>query len=137
MAENLTNGATTTLNGAMDNSQTTATLTSASGWPAAPFRALITHEGSNTDEIILVGAISGTSLSSITRAAEAIADGTQAASAHASGATITQVLTVGGVRDLSLATGTIGAKAVWASGALSAGTYGTVPLNGTEVFDTD
>lgn len=97
MAENFSNGAQTTLNGAMDNVQTTATLTSASGWPTAPFRALISTEGGNVDEIILVGARSGTSLTSITRAAEAIADGSQVAVAHSSGATITQVLTASGV----------------------------------------
>lgn len=103
MVENLSNGAETTLNGAMDSSQTTATLTSASGWPAAPFRALISKEGANTDEIIYVGARSGTSLSSIIRAAEPIADGTQSGSAHASGATITQVLTAGAVASLTVA----------------------------------
>lgn len=100
--ENFSNGSQTTLNGAVNNSQTTGTLTSASGWPAAPFRALITAEGGNTDEIIYVGGRSGTSLTGIIRAVEPIADGTQVAQAHSSGATITQVLTAAAVTALTV-----------------------------------
>lgn len=118
MAENYSNGAQTTLNGAINNSQTTATLTSASGWPAAPFRALISGEGGNTDELIYVGARSGTALSSITRAAEAIADGTQSAQAHSSGALITQVYTAEAVPAFSYkGYNTIGASTEAVSGS--------------------
>lgn len=101
MSENLSNGFTTTLNGAINNSQTTATLTSATGCPTAPFRLLIRAEGGNVDEIILVTASSGTSITVMTRAAEAIADGTQVAVAHSSGATVTQVYTSGVVPSFS------------------------------------
>jgi hypothetical protein len=76
----------------MDNSQTTAVIASATGFPATgTFRCLIAFEGANTNELVTVTSRSGTTLT-IVRAAEAYA-GVQAASAHASGATITVVLT--------------------------------------------
>lgn len=135
MSENLSNGAQTTLNGALNNSQTTATLTSASGWPEAPFRALIVAESGNVDEIIYVGARSGTALSSITRAAEPIADGTQVAVAHSSGATITQVLTRVGLINQGLNSGTIGAKVYHST--TQAANSGDALLFDSEEFDTD
>jgi hypothetical protein len=137
MAENLTNGFQTTLDGALDSSQTTATLLSATGAPSAPFRMLISAEGSNTDEIIYVGARSGTSLSNIIRAAEPIADGTQTASAHASGATITQVLTKGGLQSLGLATTPVGARVYKAAvQSIPNGVTTTLTFD-SERFDTD
>ena len=85
--DQFTNEFTTTLNGAIDNSTQSLTLTSATGSginaaPSAPFRIRI------EDEIILVGARSGTSCTSCTRGA----DGTSAAS-HADTTAIRHILT--------------------------------------------
>src|SRR5574343_1989837 len=91
-APNFANGWTTTLAASLTNVATTVDVASASGIPARPFRALVRAEGANTDEIVSVTGQSGSTIT-IARAAEAIADGTQTASAHASGATISHVLT--------------------------------------------
>lgn len=99
MAENFTNGAQTTLNGAINGSDTTLTLTSASGWPEAPFRAALGPNASTVTEIIYVGARSGTSCSQIVRAVEPVADGTQTGQSHSSGAYITHVLTSKGLEE--------------------------------------
>ncbi len=71
-------GVSTTLNGAINNSVTALTLTSASGFPSAPYTILI-----GTEEI-RVTASSGTTVSAMTRGW----DGTSAAS-HSNGDTIT------------------------------------------------
>ncbi len=71
-------GVSTTLNGAINNSVTALTLTSASGFPSAPYTILI-----GTEEI-RVTASSGTTVSAMTRGW----DGTTAAS-HSNGDTIT------------------------------------------------
>ena len=96
---NLSNGWTTTLSASLDDSATTVTVTSATGIPDRPFQAVILAEGSNTNEIITVTDLSTLTLT-LTRATEKIADGTQVASSHASGATISHVLTAGSLADL-------------------------------------
>lgn len=92
MAEQFTNKAQTTLNGGINNSTTSIVVTSATGFPSAGnFRIIVKAEGANTDEIMTVTAVSGTTYT-VTRASEAVA-GVQAASAHASGAIVKHVLT--------------------------------------------
>lgn len=88
--ESVANNIITTLNGAITNSATTLTLTSApANMPTARFRLLI------DSEIIIVGTRSGTSCSGLTRGAE----GTTAAS-HSSGATVTHSFTAGAAHAL-------------------------------------
>lgn len=89
---NLTNGWTTTLAGSLTNVATTVDVTSTSGIPSRPFQAVIRAEGANTDEIVTVTGLSGSTIT-ITRATEANAAGSSSASAHAAGATISHVLT--------------------------------------------
>lgn len=97
MAEQFSNNAQTTLNGAITNVASTLIVTSATGFPTSGnFRILIKAEGANTDEICTVTAVSGTTFT-ISRASEATA-GVQSASAHGSGATIAHVLTAASVR---------------------------------------
>lgn len=82
--EQFANNASTTLSGTINNSVTSLTVASASGFPSSGnFRIII------DSEIMLVTAVSGTTFT-ITRAQE----GTTAAS-HTSGATITHILTSG------------------------------------------
>lgn len=84
MPERLANNAQTTLNGAITNSATSLTVTSASAFPTSGnFRILI------DSEILLVTAVSGTTFT-VTRGVE----GTTGAS-HSHLATITHVLTAG------------------------------------------
>lgn len=83
------NNVQTTLNGGINNSTTTAVITSATGFPASGnFRILI------DDEILLVTARSGTTLT-VTRGAES----TTAAS-HADLAPVTMVLTKAGLESI-------------------------------------
>jgi len=94
MVENFSNAYSTTLNGSINNSQTTLVVTSTTGAPpSTPFRLRIFAEGSNTTEIVTVTGTSSTTYT-ITRASEAYA-GVQSASAHASGAIVEHVLTTG------------------------------------------
>ncbi len=87
MTEQLSNRIRTTLNGGINNSTTTLVVASGTGWPASGnFRIRI------DDEIILVGARSGTTFSSMTRAAEAV-DGSTVAASHLDGAEVRLVLT--------------------------------------------
>jgi hypothetical protein len=96
MAELTTNAAQTTLNGSITNVAATMVVTSATGFPASGnFRCLISAEGANTDEIVTVTAVSGTTFT-ISRATEAYA-GVQSASAHGNAAMVTHVLTSGGL----------------------------------------
>jgi len=79
----------TTVSGALTDSATSLTIAAATGWPSAdtnPFVAVI-DRGTASEEKILVGARTGTSLSSITRGY----DDTSAA-AHDDGAAIEHVL---------------------------------------------
>jgi hypothetical protein len=80
-----------TLTGAITSGATSATVVSTTGSPDVPFVARIKAEGANKDELVTVTAKSGSL--TITRATEAIGDGTQVAQAHASGATVEAVLT--------------------------------------------
>lgn len=89
MAEQYANNPTpaATLGSGINNSVTSLSISSATGFPASgTFRIRI------DDEIIIVGAISGTTLSTLTRGAE----GTTGAS-HSSGAAVNIVLTASGV----------------------------------------
>lgn len=82
MAEQFSNNASSTLNGAIDNDDTSLVVTSASSFPTTGnFRIRI------DDEIMLVTAVSGTTFT-VTRAVE----GTSAAS-HSNGADVRHVLT--------------------------------------------
>lgn len=82
------NAVQTTLSATLNSGATTTTLTAATGWPASgPFYAVV-EPGTASEEKILIGTISGTSLSSITRGV----DGTTETS-HAIGSTIYPVFT--------------------------------------------
>lgn len=74
--------AQTTLNGSITAAATSATLTSGTGYPTSNFVIKI-DAGTSSEEKILVGARSGTAISSLTRGY----DGTTAAS-HSTGATV-------------------------------------------------
>jgi hypothetical protein len=84
--EQLANLAITTLNGAINNSVTTLTLTSATNFSTTGNFRIVCES-----EIMLVTGVSGTTLT-VTRGAE----GTSAAS-HISGAPVAQVLTAGAI----------------------------------------
>lgn len=75
----------TTLNGSITSGDTTATLTVATGYPAAPF-TLVIDPGLAAEEVIRVGTRSGTALSAMTRAW-----GGTTASAHTNGAVVRHV----------------------------------------------
>jgi hypothetical protein len=100
--ENFSNRYQTALSAGVAAGDLTGGVTSVTGIPARPFRAIISSEGANTDEIVLVTGLSGTTLT-WTRAAEAIA-GSQVASAHGVGATLTAIWTAKGTRSLSAGT---------------------------------
>lgn len=85
MAENFANEYQTTLNGALDASQTSVVVTSATGAPAANFRIRIDNE------YMLVTAVAGTTFT-VTRAVEG-----STGAAHTDAATVTHVLTAGGL----------------------------------------
>jgi hypothetical protein len=93
LAENYANNAITTLNGAITSGATSLIVTSATGFPAVPFRitvaALARTTVTNT-EIMLVTNVVGTTFT-VTRAQE----GTTAV-AHSSGESVAQVLTAAG-----------------------------------------
>lgn len=87
--ENYANAAATTLSGSINNSVTSLTVASATGFPAIPrFRILI------GTEILLVTGVAGTTWT-VTRGEES----TTAAS-HTSGDAVTQILTEQGLRNL-------------------------------------
>jgi hypothetical protein len=91
MPENFANRYQTHLDGAVTSGALTGVVESTTGIPAVPFRAIISAEGANTNEIVLVTGRAGTTLT-WTRAAEAVA-GVQAASAHGDGALFTAIVT--------------------------------------------
>lgn len=84
------NNATTTLSAAMASTDTSLTVASASGFPAAPFRITI------DTEIIEVGAVSSNTFSNLIRGSE----GTTAAS-HAINATVENRWTAGTYGELA------------------------------------
>lgn len=137
MSEQLTNAAQTTLNGSVTNVATTLVVTSATGFPATgDFRCIISAEGANTDEIVKVTAVSGTTFT-ITRASEPYA-GVQTASAHASGATITHVITADTLYKLGLAAGFIGVRALRGTAqSIVTSTWDDVDFTSADTFDTD
>ncbi len=96
MPENLANEYVTTLNGAITNSATSFTLTDAP--PAAlsggNFRLRIGPAGGTSREYVLVGTVSGSTVSGCTRGVE----GTTAA-AWSSGEAVAQIVTVAGIDD--------------------------------------
>ena len=95
MTRQFANAVSTTLSSSMTNTQTTMTVTSATGFPAAyPFDAHIQAELSNSDEIVQVTSLSSGTTYNITRASESYA-GSSSASAHSSGATVWLVVTAG------------------------------------------
>src|SRR5512137_1671168 len=91
-AYNIANGWSTTLAWSLTDVATTVDVSSTSGIPARPFQAVILAEGANTDEIVTVTDLSGSTIT-ITRATEENSSGSSSASAHASGAVISHVLT--------------------------------------------
>lgn len=133
--DGFSNAYSTTLNGAIDNSQTSLVVTSATGAPSTvPFRLRIRAEGANTNEIVTVTAVSGTTFT-VTRASESYS-GVQTASAHASGATVEHVLTAGGLLTLASATAFIGGILSGTSLACSDNSTAVMPFT-SEVIDTD
>jgi hypothetical protein len=93
MTESFANEAQTTLNGAINDSTTSITVTSATGFPSSGnYRIRI------DDEFMLVTAGQGTTSWTVTREAE---DSTRfPAASHSNGATVTHVLTAGGLQAL-------------------------------------
>lgn len=102
MAEALVNGVSTTLNGAITNSQTTITIATAdiAKFPASPnqYRLAVT-DGTNT-ELLLVTGGQGTATLTVTRHAESY-NGSSSSYAFASGSTVAQVLTSAGFSAMS------------------------------------
>lgn len=93
-ARNYSNTAVeTTLNSGIGSGDSSLVVAAATGWPAAPFAALL-DEGEATEELVLVGAKSGTTFSSLTRAY-----GGTSAAAHSGGTTVKLVVTA---EDLAL-----------------------------------
>jgi hypothetical protein len=137
MTEQFTNGAQTTLNGAINNSVGSLTVTSAAGFPTSgDFRIIIAAEGGNKDEILLVTGVSGTTFT-VTRAYEAIADGTQVAQSHSNGATLAHVLTAGSLRAAALPQGFIGARAYNSAVQSITDNTSTALTFDSEEFDSD
>lgn len=111
MAEQLSNSAASTLSAGIDNIVTSLTVANGTPFPASGnFRVLI------DSELILVGARSGNTLSSLTRGVEA----TTAAS-HSSGAAATHILTKLGLTNF-IAENSIAQTIADAKGDLIAGT---------------
>jgi uncharacterized OB-fold protein len=98
MSENFANKYQTTLAAGVTSGALTGSVASVTGVPTVPFRAIISAEGANTDEIVLVTG-RASSVLTWTRAAEAVA-GVQVASAHGIGATFTAVVTAVGLANL-------------------------------------
>lgn len=131
MAEQFANDVETTLNGAIDDNDTTLVVTSATGFPTTgDFRIRI------DDEIMTVTAVSGTTFT-ISRATEAVG-GVQTAASHSNGAAIKHVLTAGALQNFALPTGTIGAKALRnTTTSLTTGVSTDLAYALTDEFDTD
>jgi len=88
--EQFANGASTTLNGGINNSVTTLTVASATGFPtSAQYRIVL------DSEIMIVTAGAGTTTWTVTRGAESTA-----AAPHTNGAPVTQILTAGSVKNI-------------------------------------
>lgn len=82
------NATSATISAGLSAGATSATISSNTGWPTSgPFYCVV-DPGTSTEEKILVGSISGTSISSITRGVDDTSDQN-----HASGCTIYPVFT--------------------------------------------
>lgn len=136
MSEQFTNKATTTLNGAINNSVTSIVVTSATGFPTTGEFRIVVTPGAGTEEIMTVTAVSGTTWT-VTRASEVIG-GDQTARSHSNGAAVKHVLTVGALKTLSLPTGPTGAKAVRTTtlSPTNDNTYRVITFD-SEDFDTN
>lgn len=99
MAEVFSNKATTTLNGAINNSVVTLVVTSTTGFPTTGTFRIVVDPGTATEEIMSVTAVAGTTYT-VTRASEAVA-GVQTAFSHADLAPIKHVLTAGALAAIS------------------------------------
>jgi Right handed beta helix region/Pectate lyase superfamily protein len=90
------NAAETTLNGAITSGATSLVVAAATGFPTTvPFTILVYEEAAgviSNPELLQVGAVAGTTFSSLTRAVEPYA-GVQTAISHVNGAKVAQVLT--------------------------------------------
>lgn len=92
-------GIATTLNGAIDASQSTLTLTAATGWPTITVGSFaVIDEGLSTEEKVYYTGRTGTAVTGVVRGV----DGTSAAS-HASGAAIRPCLTAVELDEANLA----------------------------------
>jgi len=100
MPEVLSNGAASTLSGAITNVQTTVPIQSAdvAEFPASGNYRIAVNDGTNT-ELMLVTGGQGTATLTVTRAVEAYA-GSTTARAFASGSTVAQVITSAGLAQL-------------------------------------
>lgn len=94
MTENFANRYQTTLSAGVTSGALSGIVTSVTGIPTVPFRAIISAESNNADEIVLVTNVASSTLT-WTRAAEPIA-GVQTPSAHKSGATFTAIVSATG-----------------------------------------
>ena len=99
MAEMLANAASTTLTAAVTPSGTTLTVASSSTFPTTGDYAIVVDGNTTNAEIMEVTAVSGNTWT-VTRASEPYG-GSQTAVSHASGGTVTQVLTVQGLTNFS------------------------------------
>lgn len=135
MAEQFTNRAETTLNGAIDDNDTSLVVTSATGFPTSGDFRIVIDSRTATEEILTVTAVSGTTFT-VTRATEAIA-GVQTAFSHSDGATVKHVLTAGALENFSMPTGTIGARVYQTAITSMTNSAYTTYLFDTESFDTD
>lgn len=93
MAEVFSNKAETTLNGAIDDNDTSLIVSSATGFPTTGNFRIVVSPSTASEEIMIVTGVSGTTFT-IGRATEAIA-GVQTAFSHADGAEVKHVLTAG------------------------------------------
>lgn len=124
MAEQLANNASSTLNGGITNVATSLTVVNGTLYPATGnFRIRI------DSELILVGARSGNTLSSLTRGIE----GTTGA-AHNSGSDVPQVVTVGGLLQYLAETTSPVATTVAGLPSSIGGTRGTLRI-GSSPYD--
>lgn len=138
MAEALVNGGSSTLNGAITNSATTVVIQTADigKFPSSGTYRVAVTDGTNTEVMTVTGG-QGTASLTVTRHSEAYA-GASTSYAFASGSTIAQVLTVGGLSAF-LPFPYVDVQHVVADGvgggAFSAGSWVTRPLN-SKVTDT-
>jgi hypothetical protein len=116
MPETLANGASSTLNGAINNSQTTIAIQSADSGkfpPSGTYRIAVT-DGSNVELMTVTGG-QGTATLTVSRASEKYG-AAQTAFGFASGSTVAQVLTNAGLAALI---GSGGGGGAAASGGLN------------------